>query len=63
MCAAGSRIFIHDKIYDKFLGLLTESINKLPIGDPFKPDTFQGPQISQTHYEVSGATHSYGVGL
>ncbi|CAI2171083.1 6962_t:CDS:2, partial [Funneliformis geosporum] len=50
-CGAGSRIYVQDSIYDKFLEqfkVLSEHIN---LGDPFKEDTHQGPQISQIQFD------------
>ncbi|CAI2174935.1 11192_t:CDS:2 [Funneliformis geosporum] len=50
-CCAGSRVYVQDTIYDKFLEkfkVLSENIN---IGDPFKGDTDQGPQISQIQFD------------
>jgi len=50
-CGAGSRIYVQDSIYDKFLEkfkVLSENMN---LGDPFKEDTHQGPQISQIQFD------------
>ncbi|OCH86340.1 aldehyde dehydrogenase [Obba rivulosa] len=50
VCAAGSRIFVHAKIYDEFLKKFTEKTKELKVGDPFAPDTFQGPQVSEVQF-------------
>ncbi|KAH9920551.1 aldehyde dehydrogenase [Epithele typhae] len=50
-CCAGSRIFVHEKIYDEFLQRFTEHTKTLKVGDPFDPENFQGPQISQLQYD------------
>ncbi|KAK4046993.1 hypothetical protein OIV83_005679 [Microbotryomycetes sp. JL201] len=50
-CCAGSRIFVQESIYDKFLGMLTEKVKSIKVGDPFKGDTFQGPQTSQLQFD------------
>lgn len=50
-CTAGSRIFIQAGIYDEFLKKFTEHALSLKVGDPFAPDTYQGPQVSQTQFE------------
>ncbi|KIP05757.1 hypothetical protein PHLGIDRAFT_91685 [Phlebiopsis gigantea 11061_1 CR5-6] len=50
-CCAGSRIFVHAKIYDKFLALFTERTKEIKVGDPFGNDTYQGPQVSQQQYD------------
>ncbi|KAJ3527925.1 hypothetical protein NM688_g8060 [Phlebia brevispora] len=50
-CCAGSRIFVHAKIYDEFLAKFTEKTKSLKVGDPFSPDSYQGPQVSQQQYD------------
>ncbi|KAH7906196.1 aldehyde dehydrogenase domain-containing protein [Hygrophoropsis aurantiaca] len=49
-CCAGSRIFVHENIYDEFLKRFTEKTRSLKVGDPFASDTFQGPQVSEIQY-------------
>ena len=51
-CCAGSRIFVHEKIYDEFLKKFTDKTKALKLGDPFAPDSYQGPQVSQQLYDV-----------
>ncbi|KAL5478608.1 hypothetical protein ACEPAI_2793 [Sanghuangporus weigelae] len=50
-CCAGTRIFVHEKIYDEFLQKFTAKAQSLKIGDPFGTDVYQGPQISQIQYD------------
>ncbi|KDQ17454.1 hypothetical protein BOTBODRAFT_171940 [Botryobasidium botryosum FD-172 SS1] len=50
-CCAGSRIFVQESIYDKFLEGFTKRVKSLQVGDPFHPETFQGPQVSQLQYD------------
>ncbi|KAI6013728.1 aldehyde dehydrogenase [Pisolithus microcarpus] len=50
-CIAGSRIFVQEGIYDEFLKRFTEKSRSIKVGDPFTPDTFQGPQVSKIQYE------------
>ncbi|KAI6034639.1 aldehyde dehydrogenase [Pisolithus microcarpus] len=50
-CIAGSRIFVQEGIYEEFLKRFTEKSRSIKIGDPFAPDTFQGPQISKIQYD------------
>ncbi|CAO3683261.1 unnamed protein product [Rhizopus stolonifer] len=50
-CNAGSRIFVHESVHDKFLELFIEETKKIKIGDPFDEDTFQGPQISKSQFD------------
>lgn len=54
-CCAGSRIYVHANIYDEFLRRFTEKSRALKVGDPFAEDSFQGPQVSETHFNVSAA--------
>lgn len=47
VCCAGSRIFVQDKIYDRFVGDLVAAFEKIKIGMPWDPDTQLGSQINQ----------------
>ncbi|KAI0727040.1 aldehyde dehydrogenase [Fomitopsis betulina] len=51
VCCAGSRIFVHENIYDDFLHRFTEYTRNVKVGDPFDLDNFQGPQVSEVQYE------------
>lgn len=50
-CCAGSRILVHESIYDQFLALFKKRAEQNKVGDPFDPETFQGPQVSQVQYD------------
>jgi len=50
-CCAGSRIFVQEGIYDKFIQHFKERTSKNQVGDPFHPETFQGPQVSQLQFD------------
>jgi aldehyde dehydrogenase (NAD+) len=50
-CCAGSRIYVQRGIYDEFVKKFVQVTKKVQVGDPFAPDTFQGPQVSQTQYD------------
>ncbi|KAK2751181.1 aldehyde dehydrogenase (NAD(P)(+)) ald5 [Myotisia sp. PD_48] len=50
-CCAGSRILVQEGIYDKFLQRFKERASKNKVGDPFHPETFQGPQVSQLQFD------------
>jgi aldehyde dehydrogenase (NAD+) len=54
VCTAGSRIFVQEGIYDKFLAALTQAAQFLhsATGDPFDTKTHHGPQVSQTQFDV-----------
>lgn len=44
-CCAGSRIFVEADIYDEFVKKSVEKAKKTTIGNPFDPNTTQGPQV------------------
>lgn len=50
-CCAGSRIYVQEGIYDKFVEKFKARAQKNVVGDPFKADTFQGPQVSQLQFD------------
>ncbi|EJT99149.1 aldehyde dehydrogenase [Dacryopinax primogenitus] len=50
-CCAGSRVYVQEGIYDKFIASFAAHIKTLKVGDPMDPDTFQGPQVSQIQYD------------
>jgi len=50
-CCAGSRIYVQSGIYDKFIAAFKERTAKNVVGDPFKADTFQGPQVSKLQFD------------
>ncbi|KAF7366933.1 Aldehyde dehydrogenase [Mycena sanguinolenta] len=50
-CCAGSRIYVQEGIYDKFLEKFTERTKNINVGDPFEPGVMQGPQVSQQQYD------------
>lgn len=49
VCTNGTRVFVHERIYDEFLDQLTARTEKLKIGDPLNPDTQIGALISEQH--------------
>jgi aldehyde dehydrogenase (NAD+) len=53
VCCAGSRVYVHESIYDSFMKEFMTIIKRLPVGDPFSPNTFNGPQVSKPHFDVS----------
>ncbi len=46
-CVAGSRLYVHEAIYDEFVAKSVAKAAKKKVGDPFHADTEQGPQVSQ----------------
>ncbi len=51
VCCAGSRIFVQDTIYDKFVSALVEAFNKVKVGLPWKDDTQMGTQVNAAQAE------------
>lgn len=45
VCVAGSRLFIQEGIYDKFVKKLVEITKTWVVGDTFDPNSHQGPQV------------------
>ena len=52
VCAAGSRIFVQEGIYDKFMEAFVGAAQTLQPGDGFDPNTSHGPLISETQLQV-----------
>ena len=50
-CCAGSRIYVQEGIYDKFIEAFRARAKANKVGDPFLDETFQGPQVSQLQYD------------
>ncbi len=48
-CIAGSRLFVHAKLYDAFLEKLVAKTKALRVGDPEAQGTQMGPQITPEH--------------
>jgi aldehyde dehydrogenase (NAD+) len=46
-CEAGSRLLLHESIYDEFLFLIVEKTRRLKLGNPLDIETEIGPLISQ----------------
>ncbi|CRK88023.1 CLUMA_CG001809, isoform A [Clunio marinus] len=44
-CCAGSRTFVHEKIYDQFVRKTVEKVSKRRVGNPFDKGVEQGPQV------------------
>jgi aldehyde dehydrogenase (NAD+) len=46
-CTATSRLLLHRKVYDRFLGMLCERVETLRLGDGLLPSTDVGPLINE----------------
>jgi aldehyde dehydrogenase (NAD+) len=49
-CCAGSRLFVEEKIHDQIVDKLLKKAKTQKVGDPFDPETTQGPQVSQEQF-------------
>ncbi|EHN00028.1 Ald4p [Saccharomyces cerevisiae x Saccharomyces kudriavzevii VIN7] len=47
VCCAGSRVYVEESIYDKFIEEFKTASESIKVGDPFDESTFQGAQTSQ----------------
>lgn len=51
VCAAGSRLFVQEGIYNTFMNRFYDKASKIKVGDPLDPTTQMGPQISEEQLE------------
>jgi len=47
VCESGSRLFVHESIYERFVDELKERFEKVRVGNPLAPNTQMGAQVSQ----------------
>ena len=47
VCCAGSRVFVQEGIYDKFVAAAVDAFNKVTVGNPLAPNTQMGAQVDQ----------------
>jgi phenylacetaldehyde dehydrogenase len=54
-CAAGSRLYVHDSVYDEVVNGIVDLASKITVGDGFDPASEIGPLASREHFDrVSG---------
>jgi len=51
VCCAGSRVFVHKDIYDKFLADAVAAFKKVKVGMPWEKDTMMGSQVNEVQLE------------
>ncbi len=51
ICLCGSRIYVEEPIFQKFISRFVEETDKLVVGDPLQKTTFLGPLVSQSHLQ------------
>src|SRR5215813_4627874 len=52
VCAAGSRLFLEERIHDEFMAKLTDKVKGLKVGDPMDRATRMGPVVSKAQMET-----------
>ena len=50
-CAAGSRLFVHEKIYDQVVEGVADFARNIKLGPGLDPETQMGPLVSRTQLE------------
>lgn len=50
-CEGGTRLLVHEKIYDQFVSKLKDKISKMKIGDPMDKKTDVGPVINKKQFD------------
>jgi aldehyde dehydrogenase (NAD+) len=50
-CCAGSRLFVEEKVHDELVDRMKEKNADRRVGDPFDPETQQGPQVDQAQFD------------
>merc|ERR1719370_430917 len=49
VCSAGTRVFVHRNIYDRFAEMVVNAANAMKIGDPMDEDVKIGATINAPH--------------
>ncbi|MGH7314001.1 MAG: aldehyde dehydrogenase family protein [Candidatus Rokuibacteriota bacterium] len=52
VCAAGSRLFLEERVHDEFMAKLTERVKGLKVGDPMDKATRMGPVVSKPQMDT-----------
>ena len=54
-CTAGSRTYVQEEIYDKFVEMSVARAKKRIVGDPFDAKTESGPQVNYVTVPITSA--------
>ncbi|WP_420768945.1 aldehyde dehydrogenase family protein [Parageobacillus thermoglucosidasius] len=52
VCAAGSRLFVQETIYDRFVEEFARKAESIRVGHPLDPATQMGPQVSEEQLNI-----------
>lgn len=52
VCCAGSRIFVQEDIYDRFVKDLIEAFKRIKVGTPWDTDTEMGAQVNENQIKT-----------
>ncbi|HTX07358.1 MAG TPA: 5-carboxymethyl-2-hydroxymuconate semialdehyde dehydrogenase [Solirubrobacteraceae bacterium] len=50
-CTAGSRLLVHEPLYEEIVGAVAERAKRIRVGDPSDPRTELGPLIRPEHHD------------
>lgn len=53
ICSNGTRVFVHEDIYDQFVARLKERTEAIRIGDPRNPDVQYGPMVTRAQMQIT----------
>ncbi len=51
VCESGARLFVHESIFERFVGQLKKKFENVRIGDPLDSETMMGAQISKVQMD------------
>lgn len=54
-CVAGSRLLVHDAVYDEFIDRFVAHASQLVVGDPMREDVHLGPIATEQQYVRVGS--------
>jgi betaine-aldehyde dehydrogenase len=54
-CIAGSRVFVHESVYDEFVGRLVKEAGRLRVGPGTAPGAQVGPLVTAAHRDAVAA--------
>ena len=51
VCSNGTRVFVQERLHDRFVDRLVERTKKIRLGDPLDPETQMGPLVNRSQHE------------